>query len=72
MTMSDDTITLNGECVPMTSRDISDLLAEKNIGSDRGGVAVAVNGEVVPRTEWSQTPLKPNDKIEIVHIVRGG
>jgi sulfur carrier protein len=72
MTMSDDTITLNGECVPMTSRDIFGLLAEKNIGSDRGGVAVAVNGEVVPRAEWSQTPLQPNDKIEIVHIVRGG
>jgi sulfur carrier protein len=56
----------------MTSRDLPGLLAENGIGSDRGGVAVAVNGEVVPRAEWSQTPLQPNDKIEIVHIVRGG
>ena len=72
MSMADDTITLNGKSVPMTSRDISDLLMEQGIASDRGGVAVAVNGEVVPRAEWSQTPVKPNDQIEIVHIVRGG
>ena len=72
MSIADDTITLNGESVPMTSRDIRALLAEKGIDSDRGGVAVAVNGEVVPRAEWDQTPVKPNDQIEIVHIVRGG
>ncbi len=72
MRNSEDTITLNGENVPMTSRDIRGLLAEKGIDPDRGGVAVAVNGEVVPRAEWDQTPVKPNDQIEIVHIVRGG
>ncbi len=72
MSVSDNTITLNGECVPMTSKDIGGLLAEKGIDSDRGGVAVAINGEVVPRAVWSQTPVKPNDQIEIVHIVRGG
>ena len=72
MKISDDTITLNGDNVPMTSRDIRGLLAEKGIESERGGVAVAVNGEVVPRAEWDQTPVKPNDQIEIVHIVRGG
>ena len=72
MTMADDIITVNGESVPMTSGDIRGLLAEKGIDSDRGGVAVALNGEVVPRAEWNRTRVKPNDKIEIVHIVRGG
>ena len=72
MSISNDTITLNGEKLPMTSRNIRGLLAEKGIDSDRGGVAVAVNGEVVPRAEWDQTPVKANDQIEIVHIVRGG
>lgn len=72
MSMSDHTIILNGEKLPMTSRDIRGLLAEKGIDSDRGGVAVAVNGEVVPRAVWDQTQVKPNDQIEIVHIVRGG
>ena len=72
MNNSDHTIILNGENIPMTSRDIRGLLAEKGIDVNRGGVAVAVNGEVVPRVEWDQTPVKPNDQIEIVHIVRGG
>lgn len=72
MTMSEQTIILNGEILPMTSQDIRGLLADRGIDSDRGGVAVAVNGEVVPRGEWDQTPVKPNDKVEIVHIVRGG
>ncbi len=71
MSISDETITLNGEVVPMTSRVIRGLLAENGVESDRG-VAVAVNGEVVPRAEWGQTPVMPNDQIEIVHIVRGG
>jgi sulfur carrier protein len=72
MSDTDDSIILNGEYVPLTSRDIRALLAEQDIDSGRGGVAVAVNGEVVPRAEWGQTPVKPNDRIEIVHIVRGG
>lgn len=72
MSTTGDTITVNGERVPMTCRDIPALLAEKEIDCSRGGVAVALNGEVVPRAEWDQTPVKPDDKIEIVHIVRGG
>jgi sulfur carrier protein len=72
--MSDDAavILVNGEAVPLAGGSIRALLADKGIDEDRGGVAIALNGEVVPRGDWDQTPLKPNDKIEIVHIVRGG
>ena len=72
MSMSDNSITVNGKRVPMTSGDINGLLAEHDIELDRGGVAVAINGEVVPRAEWGQTSIKPGDRIEIVQIVRGG
>lgn len=72
--MSDDStmITVNGEPVPLICEGIRALLADKGIDDAQGGVAVAINGEVVPRGDWDQTPLKPNDRIEIVHIVRGG
>ena len=72
--MSDESamIMVNGETVPLNGGDICSLLAGKGIDESQGGVAVAINGEVVPRGDWDQTPLKPNDKIEIVHIVRGG
>jgi len=39
---------------------------------DGRGVAVAVGGEVVPRTAWSQTPLAEGAKVEVVSAVQGG
>jgi sulfur carrier protein len=36
------------------------------------GVAVARNGEVVPRSGWSHTRLEPGDRIEIVSAAAGG
>jgi sulfur carrier protein len=36
------------------------------------GVAVAVNGEVVPRRGWPATPVGDGDRIEIVTAVQGG
>lgn len=67
-----DTIFVNGEIRSWSSATIAELLAGEGIGTERGGVAVARNGEVVPRGDWNRTSLEPDDKIEIVHIVRGG
>ncbi|HEY8765031.1 MAG TPA: sulfur carrier protein ThiS [Solirubrobacteraceae bacterium] len=39
---------------------------------DGRGVAVAVGGEVVPRTAWSQTRLAEGAKVEVVSAVQGG
>jgi sulfur carrier protein len=36
------------------------------------GVAVAVNGEVVPRTAWAQTPLRAGDRVEVLTATQGG
>lgn len=36
------------------------------------GVAVARNGEVVPKSRWGDTPLALGDRIEIVTAVAGG
>jgi sulfur carrier protein len=36
------------------------------------GVAVARNGEVVPKSRWSDTRLVLGDRIEIVTAVAGG
>jgi sulfur carrier protein len=35
-------------------------------------VAVEYNGEILPRQEWQETPLKAGDRLEIVTIVGGG
>ncbi len=36
------------------------------------GVAVAVNGEVVPKGRWASTPLVHGDRVEIVTAAAGG
>ena len=36
------------------------------------GVAVAVNGEVVPKSAWRGTTLKEGDRIEVLRAIGGG
>jgi len=36
------------------------------------GIAVAVNGEVVPRTAHAEQALSPGDSVEIIQAVGGG
>lgn len=66
------TIRLNGEDQPWSDQSLRDLVAGAGVDLDKGGLAIARNGEVVPRADWAQTRLEPDDRIEIVHIVRGG
>jgi sulfur carrier protein len=36
------------------------------------GIAIAVNGEVIPRREWAGTVLRDGDQLEVVTAVQGG
>lgn len=36
------------------------------------GVAVAVNGEVVPRTRWTAAALCDGDRVEVLTAAQGG
>jgi len=36
------------------------------------GIAVAVNGEVVPRSAWETTGLHPGDRVEVLTAAQGG
>jgi thiamine biosynthesis protein ThiS len=38
----------------------------------RGGIAVAVNGEVVPRSAWAGHALRDGDRVEILTAAQGG
>lgn len=35
-------------------------------------LAMEVNREIVPRSQYQQTTLQANDKVEIVHAIGGG
>ena len=66
------TIRVNGESRPWRAETVRDLLAGEGIAMDGGGLAVALNENVIPRGAWATTRLKPDDRVEIVRIVRGG
>jgi sulfur carrier protein len=36
------------------------------------GVAVALDGEVVPRRSWDDVPLREGQRVEVVRAVQGG
>jgi len=38
----------------------------------RKGVAVALNGQVVPRDAWAGTWLTEGDRVEVLSAVQGG
>jgi sulfur carrier protein len=48
------------------------LLARFLKSAPRDGMAVAVNGEVVPKGAWSKRRLQAGDRVEIIRAVRGG
>jgi sulfur carrier protein len=39
---------------------------------DGRGVAVAVDGEVVPRGEWATTEVREGQQVEVLRAVQGG
>jgi sulfur carrier protein len=63
---------INGEEEDFAGTTVSELLAFRGIDPAGRFVAVAVNGSVVRRSEWSSKPLGPGDDIEIVRPFSGG
>jgi len=63
---------VNGEKVEWIPVDLAVFMAERGYDPDSRGVAVAVNGEVVPRAQWQGTQLEERDSIELVEPVQGG
>jgi sulfur carrier protein len=62
---------LNGEQLGVPAGiDLAALVAERV--KRAGGVAVAVNDEVVPRSEWAATAVAAGDRIEILVAAQGG
>lgn len=67
-------VTVNGE-----PRDLADdatvadaVTAVAEGAAPSKGVAVAVNGEVVPRSRWGEVRLDGSDRIEVLRAVGGG
>jgi sulfur carrier protein len=64
-------INLNGD--PFTLNDaatVHDLLDKLELLDKR--LAVEINQDIIPRSEFAEHQIKPDDKVEIVHAIGGG
>ena len=67
------TVELNGERIALADgASVADVVARAG-GSEEGrGVAVALDGAVVPRSAWARTRLREGQRVEVVQAVQGG
>jgi sulfur carrier protein len=66
-------IRLNGEPVDLTDgATIAEAVAAAGANGDRRGIAVALEGEVVPRGQWEDTTLREGQVVEVVRAIQGG
>ncbi|WP_035705416.1 sulfur carrier protein ThiS [Niveispirillum irakense] len=65
-------ITINGKDLLPDDHALTAIMADQGIDPAARGIAVALNGEVLPRARWADTVLVPGDKIEIVKVLQGG
>lgn len=66
-------ISLNGAVTAFEEGAVvTDAVAAAGHGGGSVGVAVAVNGEVVPRTSWAATVLEDADRVEVLVASQGG
>ena len=64
-------VTVNGKPRELAESATVGTLVDAEV-ADRRGVAVAVDGEVLPRSEWDTTTLEGGARVEVVGAVQGG
>lgn len=70
MTLS---VTVNGDRRELPAGATVATVVASLPGAPEGrGVAVAIEGEVVPRAQWSSTELRDGAAVEVVVAVQGG
>lgn len=65
------TVTVNGEPTAVDPGTTIGTLVDAAM-ADRRGIAVAVDGEVVPRTRWDEVTVPEGARIELVGASQGG
>lgn len=66
-------LSVNGSPAPLPSPStVAALVAAMTDTGGSKGIAVALNGEVVPRSAWDATDLRPGDRVEVLTAAQGG
>jgi sulfur carrier protein len=66
-------VELNGRVLDVAEdTTIADLVREAGAPAGGRGVAVAVEGEVVPQSAWTDTHVTPGQSVEVLEARQGG
>jgi sulfur carrier protein len=66
-------VILNGDRARLDAEaTVADAVEAAGLEVPARGVAVAVEGEVVPRGEWEARRLREGESVEVVRAVQGG
>jgi sulfur carrier protein len=65
-------VTVNGERRELDEPATIEAAVRAAGTVDGRGVAVALDGEVVPRGEWATTEVRDGQQVEVLHAVQGG
>ena len=67
------TVLVNGQPAEVDpGQTVAGLLSRLGHAAGGRGIAVALNGEVVPRSAWPTTPLDDHDRLEVLGASQGG
>ncbi len=66
------TIRVNGQEWALDIVTVAELVEKLGVKTGARGVAVALNGNVVPRREWVRTALAAGDEVEVIRAMSGG
>jgi sulfur carrier protein len=66
-------ISLNGKPAQLpVEGTVIGVLHELGVSDEARGVAVAVDGEVVPRGDWGARRLRDGARVEVLNAMQGG
>jgi len=65
-------ILLNGRPAEVEAVTLAEALARLGYDAGGAGVAVAVDGEVVPRGSWRSRALAGGERVEVLGATQGG
>lgn len=66
-------VQLNGERAELSDgAHVTAAVAATGAAEPYQGIAVALDGEVVPRGQWEATELRDGQRIEVLQAVQGG
>jgi sulfur carrier protein len=65
-------ITLNGDATDVPAGTSLEALLVRTGHAVRRGLAIAMNGEVVPRGRWTEQRVREGDVVELLAATQGG